>query len=113
MSSYRDAVRDATPPETRHSHGELKHDHAGGSNPHDHGGNGGSVAFSFGTICIVLGALGFLVSSGRRSACSSVLVQAVNQGTCSTVSTIWTLSALGLVVGIALLIVGAILRGKS
>ena len=72
-----------------------------------------SVAFSVGTIFIVFGALGMLWTSNNHSACSSVLVQAANQSLCQDANVFWTFGVLGVVVGIALIIVGAILRGRS
>ena len=113
--------------ETRHSHGSVRHDHEGGEVSHKHwpgdprlteeqektlGGGGASAAFSFGTILIVFGGLLWLWQSGNHSACSSVLVQAANPGPCQLAGAAWDLGVLGIVVGVALIIVGAILRGK-
>jgi hypothetical protein len=110
--------------ETRHSHGGVQHDHEGGEIPHGHSdppsrepehrpGNGASAAFGFGTVLAVFGGLGMLWQSNNHSACSSVLVQAVSQSACQQASAVWTLGIISLVLGTVLLIIGAILRGKS
>ena len=120
--------------ETRHSHSGNWHDHPDGGLPHDHGyrtphdpaaeprrqrppglprGNGASAAFGFGTVFIVFGAIGMLVASNSHAACNSVLVQAASQSGCPEANAVWTLGIIGLVLGVVLIIVGAILRGKS
>jgi hypothetical protein len=127
-------MRDNNMNDTRHSHGGVGHDHPGGDVSHDHPGpewpgfsglphgvppaprsssNPASAAFSFGTILIVLGGLGLLVESNNHSACGSVLVQALSQSQCQQANAVWTLGVVGLVIGVALLIVGAILRSRS
>lgn len=104
-------------PDTRHSHGTMRHDHPGGNLPHDHG-NGGtdraaSVAFGVGTTMVVLGGLGTLAQQSNHTACNSTLVQVSNPQQCQTTSYLWTGAILMLVIGIVLIIVGAIMRAKS
>lgn len=120
-----ESVSPDTTPETRHYHGSQWHDHENGDVAHDHGpvlnepprsragGNSASAAFSWGTVLAVFGGLGMLWQSNNHSACGSVLVQAASQSTCTEANAIWTLGVIGLAVGIVLLIVGAILRGKA
>jgi hypothetical protein len=119
--------------ETRHYHGGVGHDHPGGDVSHEHPGtpvpgfsglphgvppapsssNSASTAFTFGTILIVFGGLGVLWQNTNHSACGSVLVQVAAQSQCSEANDVWTLGVLGVVVGVALLIIGAILRSKE
>jgi hypothetical protein len=118
-------VNESLSPDTRHYHGGRWHDHEGGSVAHDHGprlndpprsrsgGNGASAAFCFGTVLAFFGGLALLWQSGNHSACGSVLVQAASQSQCQEDSAIWTLGVIGLAIGIVLLIVGAILRGRE
>lgn len=102
-----------------HYHGQTWHDHPGGNETHTHlepsGGssNGASAAFSFGTISSFFGALGLVLTENNHSACNSVLVQAASPSACSEVNAIWTLGIIGLVLGIVLIIAGAILRSKE
>jgi hypothetical protein len=111
--------------ETRHYHGDIWHDHDGGEEPHTHkpgdrnligprpasSGAGASAAFGIGAALVLLGALCLLVTSGNHSACSSVWAAGAQQ--CGEVNAVWTLGMLGVVIGVVLLIVGAILRGKE
>ena len=119
--------------DTRHYHGSIGHDHTDGNLPHNHtpgekkwqtgfpkgtvpagktSDNGASAAFSVGTALIILGGLGMLFTSSSHSACSDVLVQAVDNQ-CGEINLVWTLGILGLVVGLVLIIVGAILRSNA
>jgi hypothetical protein len=72
-----------------------------------------SAAFSIGTILAFFGGLGLVVFQNGHTECNSVLVQAFNQGTCQEISAVWTLGIIGLVVGMVLIIVGAILRSRE
>jgi len=110
--------------ETRHYHGTRWHDHPGGNETHTHSdrrddpnyrpsGNGASAAFSVGTILVVFGGLGLLVTSSSHAACNSVLVQVTAQSQCQEVNSIWTLGIIGLAIGAVLIIAGAIMRGRS
>jgi hypothetical protein len=110
--------------ETRHYHGPAWHDHPGGNETHTHAdrrddpnyrpsGHGASAAFSFGTVFIVFGALGLVLTQNSHSACNSVLVQAASPSACSEANAIWTLGIIGLVLGLVLIIVGAILRSRE
>jgi heme/copper-type cytochrome/quinol oxidase subunit 2 len=77
---------------------------------HHDGGHGASAAFGFGTALIFFGALGMLVESSDHSACSTAWAAGVQQ--CESINEIWTLGIIALVVGVVLIIVGAILRTK-
>ena len=116
--------------ETRHSHGTVRHDHEGGEVPHKHwpgdprlteqqektlrgSGGGASAAFGFGTGLLVIGALALLDAQGNHGACGSALVQMANPQACQQAGMIWTAGMLAVIVGITLIIAGAILRAKS
>lgn len=98
METYRDAPRAA--------------DEHGRNNPQPpaNDGHGASAAFSFGTIFIVFGVLGVLWQTGNHAACNSIIVQAASPTACQEANTIWTIGIAGVIVGAALLVVGAILR---
>ena len=109
-------------PDTRHSHGGVWHDHEGGGVRHDHEGlpvSGtrnpyrGEAMLAIGVAIAVLGGIALLWQSGNHSACGSVLVQGTSQGSCQTDNFIWTAGLIGLIVGVALLIAGAIMRSRS
>ena len=96
FQSYRDAVKASTP---------------GPARPGSRG-SGASAAFIAGIVLAVLGGLAMAWQSGNHSACGSVLVQVFAQSQCSDVDTIWTTGVVGLVLGVGLIITGAILRGR-
>jgi len=109
--------------ETRHYHGTIWHDHERGSVLHDHDAQGrmvtprspyrGEALITFGIVLAILGGTGMVWQSNNHSACGSVLVQAAANGQCSEANAVWTLGIVGLVLGIAMAIVGAIMRSKS
>jgi hypothetical protein len=96
-------------PDVPHNHGPVLNDPPQGRERH----TGEGAAFVFGWVLVVVGGLAVLLENSNHSACSSVFVQAGSQGLCAEDGDIWTLGAIGIVVGVALLIVGAILRSKS
>jgi hypothetical protein len=111
--------------ETRHSHGNEWHDHPGGNiphGPHTPGDGappgippqrGGGVILSAGGLgtgigVAILGGILMLWQGNNHAACSSGLVQAFAPSQCSNANTIWTLGLLGLIAGIVLFAVTAI-----
>jgi hypothetical protein len=109
--------------ETRHYHGNIWHDHDGGDEPHTHklgdrnligprpdsSGGGASAAFGFGTVALVIGILLAAVEQSNHDVCSSGMAL----GSCQGPDGIWTIGVALAAIGVVLLIVGAILRGKS
>jgi hypothetical protein len=73
----------------------------------------GEASIGIGILIAVLGGLGMLLESNDHTVCGSVLVQATAQAHCSTVNLIWTAGLIGLVLGVALIIAGAIMRSRS
>jgi len=108
-------------PVTRHSHCGIWHEHESGHLRHDHEGlsvGGGSpyrgeAMLGIGIAVAIAGGIAMLWKSNDHSACSSVLVQAGAPGQCSEANLIWTLGIIGLVLGVGLVIAGAILRSRT
>ena len=96
FQSYRDAVKASAP---------------GPASPAGRG-SGASAVFVLGAALAVIGGIAMAWQSGNHSACNSVLVQVFAQSQCSDVDTIWTTGVVGLVLGVGLIITGAILRGR-
>jgi hypothetical protein len=108
-------------PVTRHSHGGIWHEHPSGHVRHDHEGmvpGGGSpfrgeAMLGIGVLIAVVGGIAMLWKSGNHSACASVLVRAGAPGPCSEADLAWTAGIVGLVLGVGLVIAGAIMRSRA
>jgi hypothetical protein len=103
--------------ENRHSHGDLRHSHPGGNVPHDHdvpvrNPYRGEAMLTTGIIAAILGGASLMWQSSDHSACGSMLVRAASPEGCQTADWVWTLGAIGLVLGVALIIAGAIMRSR-
>ncbi len=108
--------------DTRHYHGTILHDHERGHLRHDHegmpvSGTGspfrGEAGIGLGVLIAVVGGIGMLWKSNDHSACGSVLVQATAQSQCSEANFVWTAGIIGLVLGVAMIIAGAIMQSRS
>jgi len=108
-------------PVTRHGHGGIWHEHPGGHVRHDHEGMAiggaspyrGEALLGVGVIIAVIGGIVMAWKSSDHSACASVLVRAGASGSCSVADFAWTAGIVGMVIGVGLVIAGAIMRSRA
>jgi hypothetical protein len=122
MSSYRDAMRAVDEQNKQHDDRQgrdgdnwLDRERQVWRRNYEGAFHGSSAAFGVGTILIVLGALVTLWTNmwtSKNALACSALVRAISNA-CAQVQTFHTLGILGIVIGLVLLIVGAILRRAS
>lgn len=72
----------------------------------------GEAMLTIGIVIAVVGGIALAWQSNNHSACGSVLVQAAAHDSCSTANLIWTAGLIGLVLGVALIIAGAVRRSR-
>ena len=102
-----------------HYHGNFVHDHDGGDAPHDHAPPDtrspyrGEAMLVWGILIAIFGGVGLLWQASPHSACGNVLVRAAATEACSEADLIWTAGLIGLILGVALFIAGAVMRSRS